>query len=192
MATAVDQANYDGLLCAVKKDRYNLGDEYAHQMTDVFIFHVPLPPDIIVARFSVANIRTKEDLKRVLSKQLQCDVSSTFSDICLDEAIPWSHITAIASTLRALDEDTYHNAGVTKRLLREEIGEVDEQKSERLFSLLVESNQAFHRRFLDLYYGEYPFPHFVRALFTSFSSLLRKPPGCRCSVCASSSSPCIP
>lgn len=162
-----DQADCDGLFCAVDLDRYTFGRDYTHEMMDVFVFHVPLPKDMIVARFGVGNINRRADLKRVLSEHLQCDAGSAFSEICLDEAISWDQVTCIASTLRALDEDSYQNAGVTKRLIREEMGDVDDRECERLSSLLVESHPAFHRRFLDLYYGEYPFPHFARALMVA-------------------------
>lgn len=167
MVTAVDQAKFDGLFCAVNLDRYTLGRDYAHQATNVFIFNVPLPEDVIVARFSVADINSLKELKRVLSEQLQCDVGTAFAKICLDETISWNQLTGIAATLRELDSEIYHNTELTKRLICEEVGVVDDSECSRLFSLLVEGNQAFHRRFLQLYYSEYPSPHFTRALMVA-------------------------
>ena len=55
-----------GLFCAVDLDRYTFGRDYTHEMTDVFVFHVPLPKDVIVARFGVGHINRREDLKRIL------------------------------------------------------------------------------------------------------------------------------
>lgn len=162
-----DQAYYDGLFCAVNLNDYKLGCDYVHQMVDVFTFNVPLSKEVIVARFSVADINSLEDLKHVLSEQLQCDVGTVFSEICLNKAIPWNQLTGIAATLRELDEDSYHNAEVTKRMIREEIEEIDKQECEKIFSLFIESNQWFQQSFLDLYYGKYAFPHFARALMVA-------------------------
>lgn len=83
--------------------------DYVHQAADVFIFNIPLPKDVIVARFSVADINSIEEFRCVLSEQLQCDVGIAFSEICSDEAIPWNQLTGIAATLRILDADAYHD-----------------------------------------------------------------------------------
>lgn len=167
MITEVDRTQCEGFFCAVDLDGYALGHEYVHDMGDVFAFHVPLSKDVIITRFNIANIRNQADLRHTLSEQLQCDISQAFSSLCLDEAIPWNQLTAIASTLRALDEETYHNTRVTQRLIREEIRGIDDNECEHLFSLLVEGNERFHRRFLDLYYGTYAFPHLARALMVA-------------------------
>ncbi|HIE27686.1 TPA: hypothetical protein EYP66_10400 [Candidatus Poribacteria bacterium] len=167
MVNAVDQAKCNALFCAIDLDSYNLGCHYSHQMTDVFIFYIPLPKDVIVARFNLANVSAPAELKRVLSAQLQCDVSKTFSEICANEAIRWNQLTSIAGALRELDEKSYHDAEVTKRLIREEIEAIDEQECERIFSLFIKSNQWFQQMFLDLYYGKYAFPHFARAIMVA-------------------------
>jgi len=167
-----DKAEGDGFLCAVRTDRYRMGTDYAPEGPDVFVFYVPLPKEAIVARFSLANVSSREDLSLVLSEQIQCDISAAFSGICLDGAIPWHQVGFIASTLRTLDENVYHRISVTGRLLREEMRRRGRQASERLLSLFTEGHPAFSRRFLDRYYGEYPFFHFGRALMVAGAGFL--------------------
>lgn len=161
------QVGCDGFLCAVSPDAYTLGVDYAHDMTNVFVFHVPLPKEVIIARISADNLRNPEDIRSAIREQLQYDVGMALSEMCLNETIPWNQVSSVAATLRTLDEGIYHKWGVTKRLLRGELGILGEQECDHLLSLLVEGNPAFYRWFLRLYYGEYPFPHFARALMVA-------------------------
>ena len=53
-----------GFMVALDLDTYVRGRDYAHEMDDIVVFHVPLSADLILARLDLSQIVSREALDR--------------------------------------------------------------------------------------------------------------------------------
>ena len=162
-----------GFVVAVDPDEYVRGRDYAHEMDDIVIFHVPLPADLILARLDLARIVSREALAEALSDRWQCDVISEFAECCSNPEIPWSQKHRVAEMLWSLAPARYFGAGVLHHLLAAEVPGLSLTESAHLASLLREACPRFLDELLRLYHRVFLTPHFARAAMVAAARHLR-------------------